>query len=115
MEHSWNLGATTNNKAKTYFMHMGIQLEKKRNITKLNIVGDSKNTIHYLIKVSPPKETSLDNLVGHIKHSLQGLRVHFFHILRHHNTVADSLANKSIGLAPGHMRVNGMVLMVPPP
>jgi ribonuclease HI len=115
MEYSWNLGATTNNKAEAYTMYMGIQLAKKRKITELNIVGDSKNTIRYFIKASSPKETSLENLVDRIRKYLQGLQAHFFHILHHHNTVVDSLANKAIGLAPGHMGVNGMVLVVPPP
>jgi ribonuclease HI len=115
MEYSWNLGVTTNNKEEAYAMLMGIQLAKKRSISELNIVGDSKNTICYFIKTPPPKETSLDNLVEHIKHSLQGIQSHFFHILCHHNSVADSLANKAIGIAPGHIGVNGKVLVVPPP
>jgi hypothetical protein len=94
---------------------MGIQLEKKRKIVDFNIVGDSKRTIFYFIKAPSPKETSVENLVDHIRKSLQGLQAHFFHILRHHNMVADSLENKGIGLAPSHMWVNCMVLVVPPP
>jgi ribonuclease HI len=103
MEYSWNLGVTTNNKAKAYAMYIGIQLAKKRKIIALNIVGDSKNTIHYFIKASSLKETSLENLVDRIKKTLHGLQA-FFHILCHHNTVVDSLANKAIGLAHGEWR-----------
>jgi len=46
MEYSWNIGATTNNKAKANAMLMGIQLAKKRNIYEINIVCNSKNIIH---------------------------------------------------------------------
>jgi hypothetical protein len=96
-------------------MYMGIQMEKKKNIIELNIVGDSKNTIRYFIKASSPKGTSLDNLVDRIRKSLRGLQAKKFHILCDHNTIMDSLANKAIRLAPGHMGVNGSVLVVSPP
>jgi len=114
MEYSWNLGVTTNNKEDTYAILMGIQLAKKISISNLNIVGDSKNIICYFIKTPLPKETSLDNLVECIKHSLQGIQPHFFHILCHHNTVANSLAKKENGIAPSHIGVDGKVLLVPP-
>ena len=52
---------------------MGIQLEKKRKIIDLNIVGDSKRTIFYFIKVPSPKETSVENLVDRIRKYLQGI------------------------------------------
>jgi len=68
MEYSWNLGATTNNKAEAYAMFMGMQLAKKRKITNLNIVSDSKNIIHYFIKASSPKETSLENICKDFTH-----------------------------------------------
>jgi ribonuclease HI len=55
MDYSWNLEVTTNNKVEAYTLYMGIQLEKKRKIIDLNILGDSKNTIIYFIKAFSPK------------------------------------------------------------
>jgi len=81
MEYSWNPEVTTNNKAESYAMYIGIQLAKKRKINALDIVGDSKNTIRYFIKASYLKDTSLKNLVDLIIKTSYGLQEHFFHIL----------------------------------
>jgi ribonuclease HI len=115
LEYYWNLGITTNNKAEAYALFIGVQLAKKRQIDALNIVGDSKNTIHYFIKASSPRDIGLKNLVDHIRFSLQSFKAQFYHIFRHHNKVVDALANKAIGLAPGHMGVNGVVCVIYPP
>lgn len=115
MEYSWNLEVTTNNKAEAYALYIGVQLAKKKQINALNIVGYSKNTIRYFIKASSPKDTSLKNLVDRIGTSVQGFQAQFYHIFRHNNIAVDTLANKAIGLASGHMEVNGEVLVVPPP
>ena len=49
-----------------------------------------------------------------IRTFVQGFQAQFYHIFIHNNNVVDALTNKAIGLAPGHMEVNGDV-HVPPP
>jgi hypothetical protein len=107
MEFYWNLGITINNKAEVYSPFLGIQLENQRQIFGLNILGDSKNIIHYFFTASSSKDIGLKILVDRIRISLCNYKAQFFHIYRHHNEVVDSMENKVIGLAHGLMGVEG--------
>jgi ribonuclease HI len=111
----WNLGVTMNNKAEAYAVFQGIQLAKQRQISQLNIVGDSKNTIRYFVTGSTPKDVGLKALIERIWISLSNLSVQFFHILRENNKEVDEMANRAIGLAPGSLGVCGVVRFVTPP
>jgi len=84
-----------------------VQLEKKRKIIHLNIVGDSKKTIRYFVSGYFPKDVGLKALVEHIKIYLETLIVQFFHVLRKNNTKLDEMANRAIGLSPGLLGVGG--------
>jgi ribonuclease HI len=110
-----NLGIYSNNKAEAYALFQGVQLVKKRKISILYIVGDSKNTIHYFVSSSSPKDIGLNKLVELIRISLLNLKVQLFHIYYHHNAEADAMANKAIGLNPNHLGMDGEEHVVNPP
>jgi ribonuclease HI len=107
LDYFWNLGISTNNTAKAYAVYQGVQLALQKHPTKLNIVGDSKNTIRYFVIGSNPKEIKLKSLIERTRLSLSYIFVQFFHILRENNKEADEMANKAIGLAPGSLGVCG--------
>jgi ribonuclease HI len=46
--YSWNLGRVTNNQAKAYALLQGLSLVGARNVHKLVVLRDSKNTIRHL-------------------------------------------------------------------
>jgi ribonuclease HI len=115
MDFYWNIGITTNNKGEAYAIYQELQLEKKRQISNLNIVGDSKNTTRYFVFGSSSKDIGLKILVEHIKIFLLNLKVQFFHVYHDHNSEVDAMENRVIGLAPGLMWVDGIGFVVTPP
>ena len=91
-----NLGIYSNNKTEAYALFQGVQLVKQRKISILNIVGDSKNAIHYFVSSSSPKDIGLKNLVERIRISLLNLKDQFFHIYHLHNVEAVAMVNMAI-------------------
>jgi len=90
-------------------------LEKQKQITWMNIVGDSKNTIHYFVIGYDPKDVNINILIERIHISLSNLSVLFFHILRENNKEAHEMDNRAIRLAPGSLGVYGQVSYEIPP
>jgi ribonuclease HI len=111
----WNLGVTTNNKAKAYAVYQGIQLAKQRHIYYLKIVGDSKNVIRYFVTGSTPQDVGLKALIKHIKINLSSFIVQFFHIRRENNKDTDEMANRVTSIAPISMGICGVESLAPPP
>jgi hypothetical protein len=96
-------------------VYQGVQLAKKRKITYLNIMGDSKNIIRYFVYGSSPKDPRLNVLIECTCISLSNIFVQFFHLFRKDNTVVDEIANKAIGLSPVSLGVIGEVHFETPP
>jgi ribonuclease HI len=55
MDFSWNLGVASNNAVKAYAIYQGLLLMQEEQISQISIVGDSKNTIRYLVTGSVPR------------------------------------------------------------
>jgi ribonuclease HI len=49
LNYYWNIGKDTNNKAEAYALLKGLQLTKTRQISDLNVIGDSKTIIRMMI------------------------------------------------------------------
>jgi hypothetical protein len=96
-------------------MYQGVQLVKQRQISNLNIIGDSKNIIRIFIRNSTPKDIRLKKIVDHIRLTLKNIQVNYYHVVRKHNIVADEMANLAIGKGQGRMRANGTESLLPPP
>jgi ribonuclease HI len=114
LDYYWNLGIITNKRAEAYAMYQGVQLVKQRQISSLNIIGDSKNIIRIFIRNSTPKDIRLKKIVDHIRFSLKNLQVNYYHVVRKHNTTVDEMANLAIGKVQGLMRADGTESLIPP-
>jgi hypothetical protein len=80
-DYYWNLGMETNNKVEAYALLQGIQLEKKRKIQNLNVVGDSKTLIRIMILGSSPHNMSLKILIDRICLLVGSMHIKYFHVL----------------------------------
>jgi ribonuclease HI len=49
VDYSWGLGKTTNNKAESLAVYMGLQIAHSRNIHNLTVLGDSELIIKDLL------------------------------------------------------------------
>jgi hypothetical protein len=81
----YNLGTEKNNKVEAYIMIQGIDLEKKRKIEILNVVGDRKMIIITMIWVSSPHNTILRIFINIILLLTRSMQINYFHILQNNN------------------------------
>jgi hypothetical protein len=86
-----------------------------RCIHQLNIVGDSKNIIHYFVSGSVPKDDGLKALIECTRIILSSCSVKYFHILWENNKATNEMANRAIGKAPGSLWINGAESLSPLP
>jgi ribonuclease HI len=104
---SWGLGKTTNNRAETLAVYMGLKLAHERSIQTLTVIGDSEIVIKELRGLStstnhPPN--GLSSRINTLKQQFTSLR--FFHTLRAQNTEADNLAKETKALEQSHLIIN---------
>jgi ribonuclease HI len=104
---SWGLGKTTNNRAETLAVYMGLKLAHERSIQTLTVIGDSEIVIKDLRGLStsanhPPN--GLCSRINTLKHHFTSLR--FFHTLCAQNTEADNLAKAVKSLEQSHLVIN---------
>jgi ribonuclease HI len=113
LNYYWNIGKDTNNKAEAYALLKGIQLAKLRQISNLNVIGDSKTIIRMMIQGTEPKNLSLKIIIDRIRVDSRTLKPKFLHVLRENNTAADKMANEAIGRPPGTLGVEGIEVLAP--
>jgi ribonuclease HI len=106
VKYAWSLGHASNNQAKEYALIKGVQLAKGLQLQHLIIIGDSKNTIRYMIK-----GTFSNAQLSHVKKKkveLKGIpHTSFIHVKRENNKWVDSEANYAIKLSKGAISICG--------
>ena len=102
----WGLGNRTNNEAKWLALIQGLHLLNTRKLRKVLIFGDSRHVIYKLINGYPTGAIKCRRLFEKAK-LLMSKSYEAFHILRHNNNAADSLANVGATLLQGHYSQDG--------
>jgi ribonuclease HI len=106
--YSWGIDEDTNNIAEALALWQGLSQALARNITDLNVFGDSRIVIQALISKNLPSHMRLRQILKKIKlllttfHSIQ-----LFHILWELNGEADKEANKAALLRKGVLSIDG--------
>jgi ribonuclease HI len=108
-----NIGKETNNKEEAYALLKGLQLAKTRQISNLNVIGDSNTVIRMMVQWTDPKHLSLKRIIDQIQVDSLSLKPTLFHIMREHNTTEDKLANEAIRKPPGTLGVEGVEALSP--
>ena len=103
---TWGLGNRTNNEAKWLALIQGLHLLNTKKLCKVLILGDSKHVIDKLINGYPTGVVKCCRLFEKAK-LLMSKSYEAFHILRHNNNAADSLANVGTTLPQGHYSQDG--------
>jgi hypothetical protein len=94
----------------------GLCLARQENIGPHTILGDSKMILNILRNHSLPIDMNLKNIFIGIYEILDNrLDNHFFHVLRHNNTLADTQENLATHGVVGSLRINDQVLQLPIP
>lgn len=91
------LGVKTNNQAEYQAVIHALQIAKEHHADSVNIFADSKLIVEQLkgnYRVKNPELSKLFVQVWNLKQAFQS--VHFFHIPRTRNKVADKLANEAM-------------------
>ena len=102
---AWGLGNRTNNEAEWLALLQGLQLLHTKNYQKVLIFGDSRHVISKLINGYPSGAVNCRRLYNKAT-LLMSKSYETFHILRHNNSAADTLANMGASLPQGHYRQN---------
>ena len=103
---TWGLGNRTNNEAEWLALIQGLHLLRAKKLRKVLIFGDSRHVIYKLINRYPIGVVNCRRLYGKAK-LLMPKSYEVFHILRHNNNVADSMANVGATLPQGHYSQDG--------
>lgn len=70
LTYSWSLGHAANNKAEAYALLQGLVLVEARNICRLAILNNSKNTIMHLRLGTSPRDMRLESIFYRIQKEL---------------------------------------------
>ena len=103
---AWGLGNRTNNEAEWLPLTQGLHLLSTKKLRKVLIFGDYKHVIYKLINGYPIGAVKCRHLFEKAK-LLIPKSYEAFHILRHNNNAADSLANVGATLPQGHYSQDG--------
>jgi ribonuclease HI len=96
LDYSWGLGNTTNNKAESLAVYMGLRIARSQNIHELIVLGDSELIIKELLGSSKSTNQALFGLQSRIRAlKSQFSKIQFFHILRSQNQAVDQQAKAS--------------------
>jgi ribonuclease HI len=107
LDYSWGLGKTTNNRAESLAVYMGLQIASSRNLHELTVLGDSELIIKDLLGLKNSTlqiPNGLQSRINSLK--FQFSNIHFFHILRSQNQVVDSLAKLAKNLEQSQLYIN---------
>ena len=103
---AWGLGNKTNNEAEWLALIQGLHLLRAKKLRKVLIFGDSRHVIYKLINGYPIGAVKCHRLFEKDK-LLMPKSYEVFHILRHNNNVAGSMANVGTTLPQGHYSQDG--------
>ena len=103
---AWGLGNRTNNEAEWLALVQGLHILNAKNLFKVFLFGDSRHVIYKLINGYPTGVVKCRRLFEKAK-LLMSSTYEAFHILRHNNTAADSMANVGASLPQGHYSQDG--------
>lgn len=91
------LGACTNNYAEYKGLHNGIALALEKNITRLEIYGDSLLVINQMNRTWACRHAVLRIIFDNVNAQAKKFEhITFHHVPRAKNTIADSLANEAM-------------------
>ena len=108
---AWGLGIRTNNEAEWLALIQGLHLLNTKKLRKVLIFGDSRHVFYKLINGYPTGAVKCRHLFGKAR-ILMSNSYEAFHILRHNNTAADSMANVGASLPQGHYSQDGNLLIL---
>ena len=108
VEHTfaWGLGSRTNNEAEWMALIQSLHILRENKIRKALILGDSRHVIYKLNMGYNEGAVQCRRLYEKAK-VLMSSGFEAYHILRHNNSAADSLANGGASLLQGQYRQNG--------
>lgn len=109
IKYSQGLGKRMNNWAEMFGLLIGLHLAKERELSKIEIMGDSLLTIQHLQRGSLPNNNLLSILLQKILSILNSFtHKAFYHILRSENEEVDPQENQACLLDAGQIFINGM-------
>jgi ribonuclease HI len=109
LSYSWGIDKDINNIVEALALWQGLSQAQFRNITDLNVFGDSHIIIQALSCKNLTKHMRLRKILQKIKLLMSTFRaIHLFHILRELNGEADKEDNKAVMLRKGVLLLNGV-------
>jgi ribonuclease HI len=103
-------GVASNNQAEAMAVYMGLNLIKEEHYKDLIIIGDSELVINGLQHPEKCHQLSLQrNYQRIIQEGVKFHSLQFFHVLRHLNSRADTLAKSARSLEQGQLKVNDVL------
>jgi ribonuclease HI len=115
------LGASTHLRisrvqTETYALLQGLKITISLRIQKLIVVGDSKKVNRHMVLNTTPVDTLLTSVTEWTKQASKSFSsVHFYHVLRENNILADSFANQATSIKVGDIVINGKIYTQPIP
>jgi len=80
------------------------------------VVGDSKNVIRHMVLSTNPLDSILDLVIERINHVAKSFTgVHFYHVLRENDSLADIYANQETMEKERDIVINGKPYIQPIP
>ena len=104
---SWGLGSKTNNEAEWLALLQGLEMIDAKSITRLIILGDSRQVILKMKTGYPTGSIKCRRLHSRIHQLHLPDNIEYYHILRENNAKADIMANKGASLSQGSIILNG--------
>ena len=102
----WGLGIRTNNEAEWLALIQSLHILKVKKIRKALIIGDSRHVIYKLINGYNTGAVKCRRLYEKAT-LLMSSNYEAYHILRHNNSAADSLANVGASFSQGQYSQDG--------
>jgi len=108
LSYSWGIGKDTNNIAEVLALWQGLSQALAKNITDLNVFGDSHIIIQALSSKILPSHMQLRQILKKMKLLLVSFQsIHLFQILQELNDEANKEANKAALLSKGVLYLDG--------
>ena len=103
----WGLGRKTNNEVEWVALFFRLELAKQLNITKIIVLGDSKQVVYKMINGYNKGVVKIRRINERIQQVTANTQVSYIHILRGNNSEANKLANQGAKLKMGFSKGKG--------